>query len=121
MPKPKHLVVAEDVSIGKPAPECYLLGMARLGLSSGDDVLVVEDSTSGVKAGKAAGCKVLAVVTTHSVDQLAAAGADWIVPDLTTIGLAKDTDRTPAGQNISGARTQVDISICNAFPASTKT
>ena len=120
MPEPKHLVVAEDVSVGKPAPECYLLGMARLGLRSGDNVLVVEDSASGVKAGKAAGCKVLAVVTTHSVDQLAAAGADWIVPDLTTIGLAEKVDRASADQSVSEVKSQVDISICNAFPASTR-
>lgn len=60
------------------------MGKSRLGLASAaeGEVLVLEDSPAGIRAGKAAGCKVLAVVTTHSVDQVLEAGADWIVKDL---------------------------------------
>jgi sugar-phosphatase len=41
---------------------------------------VIEDSSSGAKAGHAAGCKVLATTFSHSIEQLAA--ADWIVESL---------------------------------------
>ncbi|KAL8703383.1 MAG: hypothetical protein Q9201_003439 [Fulgogasparrea decipioides] len=92
---PKTLV-AEDVSAGKPAPECYRLGIDRLGLIAGQvrtQVLVVEDSPAGVLAGKAAGCQVLGLATTHSTEQLKDSGADWIVEDLRSVlvvGLSAD-------------------------------
>lgn len=50
-------------------------------------MLVVEDAPSGIKAGKAAGFKVLALETTHTVQQLKDAGADWIVKDLRSVQL----------------------------------
>ncbi|KKY20003.1 putative glycerol-3-phosphate phosphatase [Phaeomoniella chlamydospora] len=80
--RPKNLVVAEDVSHGKPDPECYLMGRDRLALSSTSSVLVVEDAPAGVRAGKAAGFKVLGLATTHDVQHLKDAGADWIIRDL---------------------------------------
>ncbi|KAL8739045.1 MAG: hypothetical protein Q9181_000227 [Wetmoreana brouardii] len=85
---PKTMVVAEDVSAGKPAPECYRLGIDRLGLIAGQvrtEILVVEDSPAGVQAGKAAGCQVLGLATTHSTEQLKNSGADWIVQDLRSV------------------------------------
>ena len=87
---PRHLVTAEDVESGKPDPECYRLGKSRLGLSPAEDqdqekVLVIEDAPAGVRAGKSAGCQVLAVATTHSIAQLEEAGADWIVRDLNSV------------------------------------
>jgi len=50
----------------KPDPSCYLMGLGRIGLAGpneNENVLVVEDSPAGIKAGKAAGCKVLGLVT----------------------------------------------------------
>jgi sugar-phosphatase len=41
---------------------------------------VVEDAPSGVGAGKAAGCRVLGVLGTHSADELQE--ADWVVDSL---------------------------------------
>jgi sugar-phosphatase len=41
---------------------------------------VIEDAPSGVESGKAAGCKVLAVLSSHPVADLAE--ADWIIPSL---------------------------------------
>ena len=82
---PKHFVVAEDVERGKPDPACYLLGKDRLGLSAQASVLVIEDAPAGVRAGKAAGCKVIGITTTHSIDQIREAGADWIVKDLLSV------------------------------------
>ncbi|KAL8672895.1 MAG: hypothetical protein Q9168_002649 [Polycauliona sp. 1 TL-2023] len=90
---PRNLVVAEDVSAGKPAPDCYRLGMDRLGLTAAEGraaVLVIEDSPAGVLAGKAAGCQVIGLATTHSIGQLRESGADWIVQDLRSVTLSSD-------------------------------
>lgn len=84
---PPFLVVAEDVEQGKPDPQCYLLGRDRLGLGDSTSILVVEDAPSGIRAGKAAGFKVVALKTTHSIQKLKDAGADWIVKDLRSISL----------------------------------
>jgi len=54
------IVASEDVARSKPAPDGYQQAMARLGLSP-RACLVVEDSVSGIAAGRAAGCVVLAV------------------------------------------------------------
>lgn len=58
------------VTEGKPNPQIYLKSAAALGLQPGD-CIVFEDSLSGVKAGKRAGCKVVGVTTTHSREELA--------------------------------------------------
>jgi glycerol-1-phosphatase len=89
---PKHMVVAEDVDNGKPDPACYLLGRKRLGLGDERQVLVIEDAPSGVRAGKAAGFKVVGLATTHSLDQVRDAGADWIVRDLRSLALKRYTN-----------------------------
>ncbi|KAL9621977.1 MAG: hypothetical protein Q9160_003639 [Pyrenula sp. 1 TL-2023] len=87
--QPEYMVVAEDVEKGKPDPACYLLGRRRLGLPFSAEMLVVEDAPSGVKAGKAAGYKVVALATTHTVEQLRDAGADWIVKDMLSLTIEK--------------------------------
>ncbi|TVY87083.1 Glycerol-1-phosphate phosphohydrolase [Lachnellula willkommii] len=92
LPLPEHLVVAEDVENGKPDPACYVMGREKLGLGAADEVLVLEDSPAGIKAGKAAGCKVLGVVTSHTVEQVVDAGPDWIVGDLSSVKLRGRSD-----------------------------
>ena len=87
LPGPPVSVAAEDVAYGKPHPACYQLGRERIGLVEQAKVLVVEDSPSGVAAGKAAGCEVLGLATTHDVERLRSAGADWIVKDLSAVHL----------------------------------
>lgn len=83
---PEHLVTAESVANGKPDPTCYRMGLDKLKLSDkAADVLVLEDSPAGIKAGKDAGCKVIGLVTSHTVEQVAAAEPDWIVKDLTSV------------------------------------
>ncbi len=74
LPVPAVRVCAEDVAEGKPSPEGYLTAAARLGA---DPRLcaVVEDSPAGVAAGRAAGCTVYAVSTTHPEASLGAADA----------------------------------------------
>jgi len=85
LPTPETLVVAEDVEIGKPDPSCYLMGKERLGLWAGRGLLVLEDSPAGIRAGKAAGCRVMGLVTSHSIEQILAAKPDWIVRDLRSL------------------------------------
>jgi sugar-phosphatase len=83
IPVPKHIITADMVANGKPHPEPYLKGAKILGLAPAD-CIVIEDSTSGSKAGHAAGCKVLATTFSHSIDQLAA--ASWIVESPAKVG-----------------------------------
>ncbi|ORY13735.1 HAD-like domain-containing protein [Clohesyomyces aquaticus] len=91
---PKNLVVAEDVLNGKPDPACYQLGLTKLDLPHREpSVLVLEDAPAGVRSGKAAGFKVVALATTHSLEQLREAGADWIVRDMRSVTL-KGWDKT---------------------------
>ena len=64
MPVPNVLVTAEDVTIGKPAPDGYLLGAERLGVDPAQ-CLVFEDVAAGVLAGESAGASVLVIGATH--------------------------------------------------------
>lgn len=82
---PEQMVTAEEVENGKPDPACYSLGRARLGLSADIPILVIEDSPAGIKSGKAAGCSVLGLTTTHSAKEVREAGADWIAEDLQSV------------------------------------
>jgi HAD superfamily hydrolase (TIGR01509 family) len=54
------IVAAEDYAHGKPSPEPYLEGLARLGVGAGR-AIVFEDATPGILAARAAGLKVIAV------------------------------------------------------------
>ncbi len=60
IPIPPQVVTAEDVGRGKPDPEPFLTGAARLGVDP-SRVAVFEDSPSGGAAGLAAGAIVIAV------------------------------------------------------------
>ncbi|EJZ21275.1 glycerol phosphatase [Rhizobium sp. Pop5] len=64
LPRPKFMVTAEDVTVGKPDPQCYILGAERLGVST-HDCLVFEDVAAGIAAGEAAGADVMVVTATH--------------------------------------------------------
>jgi HAD superfamily hydrolase (TIGR01509 family) len=57
---PPLLVTVESVRVGKPDPEGYLQAAARLGVDPGA-CLVVEDSDTGLAAGRAAGMPVAAL------------------------------------------------------------
>jgi sugar-phosphatase len=66
IPQPRVLVTADDVTQGKPAPDCFLLAAQHLGVAA-DDCLVWEDTHAGVKAAEAAGADVMVVSATHEV------------------------------------------------------
>lgn len=76
---PARIVSADLVTQGKPHAEPYEKGAELLGLAPAD-CLVIEDSASGAQAGRAAGCKVLATLFSHSLESLI--DADWIVRSL---------------------------------------
>ena len=54
------IVSSDEVPLGKPEPDVYLLAASRLGVAPGR-CLVVEDSVNGVRAGRAAGMTVVLV------------------------------------------------------------
>ena len=91
LPIPKTLITSSDVKIGKPDPEPYLKAAAELGFAA-SDCIVVEDAPAGVRAGKAAGARVIAFLTTMIRRDLEEAGADWIVQNCADITASSDDD-----------------------------
>jgi beta-phosphoglucomutase family hydrolase len=76
------VVAASEHLAGKPAPDAFLLGAARLGVDPGDTV-VVEDAVSGVAAGAAGDfAVVIGVDRGAGADALLEHGASFVVDDL---------------------------------------
>jgi sugar-phosphatase len=69
LPLPRFLITPECWLRGKPDPEPYLKGAAALGVQP-KDCVVLEDAPSGVESGASAGMRVIAILTSHSVEQL---------------------------------------------------
>jgi sugar-phosphatase len=90
LPMPKKLITSNDITQGKPHPEPYLKGGSILGFHAAE-CIVVEDAPDGVRAGKAAGAKVIAFRTTVQESALHEAGADWIVNNCADIRLLDKT------------------------------
>jgi len=82
IPVPARLVTADDVTQGKPDPAPYLAGAALLGLPPGECV-VFEDAESGTRAGRAAGCTVIATTFSHDAESLRA--AHYLIEDVTGV------------------------------------
>lgn len=78
LPIPERMVTSADVTNGKPHPEPFLKAATKLGLHASDCV-VLEDVPAGVRAGKAAGARVIALRTTVEDQELRTAGADFIL------------------------------------------
>ena len=74
---PKLVVTSSDITHGKPHPEPFLTAAKMAGVAPAECV-VVEDTPVGIQAGKAAGCRVLALRTTMPEHLLEAARPDWI-------------------------------------------
>jgi sugar-phosphatase len=90
IPVPKRLVTADHVTRGKPHPEPFLTGAALLGVAP-KECVVFEDSSSGAKAGRVAGCTVVATTFSHPAESLDA--AHYLVPDLTGIRVENASDQ----------------------------
>jgi sugar-phosphatase len=91
LPIPVNMMTSTDVKIGKPDPEPYLKAAAKLGFAASDCV-VVEDAPAGVRAGKAAGARVIALLTTMPRRDLEDAGADWLLQNCADITASRDKD-----------------------------
>jgi beta-phosphoglucomutase len=77
------IVSGEDIEHKKPAPDIFVRAAQLLQINP-SHCLVVEDAISGVASGKAAGCRVLALITSFGEAELSE--ADWITSDLSRTG-----------------------------------
>jgi len=74
------VVTSEDVRLGKPDPEVYVLAARRLGAAPGACV-VFEDSVVGIQAARRAGMRAIGVTTAYGEEELRAAGAEVVIGD----------------------------------------
>jgi sugar-phosphatase len=84
LPVPPRIISGDMVERGKPDPEPYVRGAGLLGFKP-EECVVVEDAPSGVGAGLAAGCRVLAVLGTHSAEELKA--ANWVTSSMEDVAV----------------------------------
>ncbi|MFI5121404.1 MAG: HAD family hydrolase [Vicinamibacteria bacterium] len=80
------VVSGHDVAAPKPAPDAYLAACEQLGIAAGPEVIVLEDSPTGVAAGRAAGLTVLGV---PSLAGVALDQADQVFGSLAEPGLRR--------------------------------
>lgn len=80
--KMDSLFACEDVVYHKPNPEIYLKSAKNLQVSK-ENVLIFEDSYSGVTAGLEAGMKVIGVLSSHQAQELP--GCSLYINDFTEI------------------------------------
>lgn len=73
------ILTSEDFDRSKPDPDCYEKGAARLGATK-EGCIVLEDSFNGLKAGRAAGMKVVGFATTNPRESIETL-ADIVVDD----------------------------------------
>jgi HAD superfamily hydrolase (TIGR01509 family) len=78
-----HVFSATQVERGKPAPDLFLFAAKQMGAKPAQ-CIVIEDSTLGVEAGRAAGMRVVGLAgASHATDALAeklsGAGADRVI------------------------------------------
>jgi len=92
LPVPEVLVTSDDVTNGKPHPEPYLKGAARLGFDPAE-CLVIEDAPAGIQAARAAGIKVIGITSTYPAEALV--HADAVIERL---GQIKVTSNGAAGK-----------------------
>ncbi len=79
------IIASEDVSRGKPDPEVFEKAAAALRLPA-ERCVVIEDTHAGIAAARSAGCRVVAVTTTHPADTLQE--ADRVVARLDELRVA---------------------------------
>ncbi|GAV99007.1 HAD-like protein [Lentinula edodes] len=83
---PDAFVAAEDVKVGKPAPDPYLLGAEKCGVKP-ENCVVFEDAPAGIQSGKRAGCKTIGFLTTHDKTQMETVNPDFLVPNMASVSL----------------------------------
>lgn len=85
------IVTAEDASVCKPAPDCYLAGLSKLNEKRqqerklpllASECLAIEDSPPGIQSARGAGMRTLGITNTVSAEALRAAGAEVVTASL---------------------------------------
>ena len=97
LPVPAEFVCGDDVAAGKPAPDPYLLGASRLGLSPASCV-VFEDAVAGVQAARAAGVGVVVGIGSRVLD----ADVSCVVSSLAGISWASGVLTIPESSLLKG-------------------
>jgi len=85
LPTPAVLISSDDVRLGKPDPEGYLMAAERLGVAPAH-CLVIEDTPAGLEAARSAGMDVVGITTTFPAVELNATTciADFTCPQVGT-------------------------------------
>ena len=85
------IVTAEDASVCKPAPDCYLAGLTKLNAKRqserklpllASECLAIEDSPPGIESARIAGMRTLGITNTVPAEALRAAGAEVVTASL---------------------------------------
>ncbi len=76
----RFIITGDDVVDGKPDPAIFLKAAGRLGIPP-EDLLVFEDSVSGVCAARTAGMHCLGIADDSRAEELMKAGANSVVQD----------------------------------------
>lgn len=97
-----QVVSADDVAHPKPAPDVYLLAARRSGVAAAD-CLVVEDTPTGVAAGRAAGMTVFGFAALMPAQRLREAGAHRVFDDMRQLPDLIAAARPAAGHADQGA------------------
>ncbi len=84
------ILTSEDFLKSKPDPDCYLEGARRLGEEI-ESCIVFEDSFNGLKAGRAAGMKVIGLATTNSIEEITPL-ADYVTQDFLNLDYKRVCD-----------------------------
>eukprot|EP01026_Neomeris_dumetosa_P058375 TRINITY_DN54292_c0_g1_i1.p1 TRINITY_DN54292_c0_g1~~TRINITY_DN54292_c0_g1_i1.p1 ORF type:complete len:229 (-),score=27.15 TRINITY_DN54292_c0_g1_i1:294-980(-) len=74
------LVIGEECPRAKPYPDPYIIAMHILGVKP-EQVVVVEDSVSGVKAGLSSGATVIGITSGRSSQELKDLGCSYTIAD----------------------------------------
>ncbi|MDO8504393.1 MAG: HAD family phosphatase [Candidatus Liptonbacteria bacterium] len=80
------IVTRENVTFGKPDPEAYLVSAERLGLAP-SECWVVEDSENGIRSAQAAGCSVIGIATSLSLERLIFLNVDFAAENFKDIAV----------------------------------
>ena len=99
LPIPGKLITSNDIVNGKPHPEPYLKGASVLGVAP-SGCIVIEDAPAGIRAGKAAGARVIGFPTTMDRRLLEIAGADWIVSNCADIAATSQGEELVLGLSV---------------------
>ncbi len=84
------IVTSDTVQEGKPSPAVYLQAANALGVAP-ENCVVFEDTVSGIKAGHAAGMKVIGITTGLSEEEMKALAVSKIINDYRSLTIEQIT------------------------------